>query len=66
MDLGLTGRTALVTGASEGIGAGIALMLAQEGVDLALCARSRDRLEARAAAIAAATGRGVGPLVADL
>lgn len=46
MDLQLQGRTALVTGASAGIGAGIAECLAQEGVRLALAARSRDALEA--------------------
>ena len=46
MDLGLAGRTALVTGASAGIGRGIALALAAEGVRLAVTARRRDRLEA--------------------
>lgn len=39
MDLDLTGRTALVTGASMGIGRGIALALGAEGVQLALAAR---------------------------
>ena len=46
MDLELAGRTALVTGASAGIGRGIALALAAEGVRLAVTARRRDRLEA--------------------
>jgi 3-oxoacyl-[acyl-carrier protein] reductase len=46
MDLELRGRTALVTGASAGIGRGIALALAAEGVKLAVTARRRDRLEA--------------------
>jgi 3-oxoacyl-[acyl-carrier protein] reductase len=46
MDLGLTGRTALVTGASAGIGRGIARALASEGVRLAVTARRRERLEA--------------------
>ncbi len=40
MDMGLTGRTAFVTGANRGIGKAIALGLAEEGVDLALFARN--------------------------
>ncbi len=46
MDLGIAGRTALVTGGSSGIGAAIALGLAREGVRLALASRDVDRLEA--------------------
>ena len=45
MDLQLAGRTALVTGASMGIGRAIAVALAQEGVGLAVMARRRDLLE---------------------
>jgi 3-oxoacyl-[acyl-carrier protein] reductase len=56
MDLQLQGRTALVTGASVGIGRGIALALAAEGVRLALTARRLDRLREVAAAIVAAGG----------
>src|SRR5690606_9263418 len=46
MDLQLSGRTALVTGASMGIGRGIALALAREGVTLAVVARRRALLDA--------------------
>ena len=56
MDLGLKGRTALVTGASIGIGRGIALALAAEGVRLALMARRRNLLEEVAAEINNAGG----------
>jgi 3-oxoacyl-[acyl-carrier protein] reductase len=45
MDLGIRGRTALVTGASMGIGRGIATALAKEGVRLAVVARRRNLLE---------------------
>jgi len=48
MDLQLTGRKAIVTGASRGIGRAIAVELAREGCDLALCARGAEPLEALA------------------
>jgi 3-hydroxybutyrate dehydrogenase len=41
----LQGHTAVVTGASRGIGQAIAIMLARQGADLAIAARSFDRLE---------------------
>ncbi len=51
MNLELAGRTALVTGASSGIGRGIALALGAERVRLAITARRRARLEGLAAEI---------------
>ena len=51
MELELKGRTALVTGASMGIGRGIALALAAEGARLAIVARRRPLLEELAAEI---------------
>ena len=54
MDLGLTGKRALVTGASKGIGLGCALALATEGCDVQIVARSEDRLSVAAEQIRAA------------
>jgi 3-oxoacyl-[acyl-carrier protein] reductase len=44
MDLGLRGKSAVVTGASKGIGRSIALRLAEEGVGVAICARGEPQL----------------------
>lgn len=66
MDLKLEGKTALVTGGSEGIGKAIALGLAREGVDVAICARRAEPLEAVAKEIAAETRRKVYAIPTDL
>jgi 3-oxoacyl-[acyl-carrier protein] reductase len=66
MDLQLTGRTALVTGASQGIGRGIALALAAEGVKLAAVARRRYLLEELASEIAAARHPPVAMIAQDV
>lgn len=53
MDLGLDGKVALVTGASKGIGRGIAAELVAEGARVAISSSSPERIEATAAALGA-------------
>jgi 3-oxoacyl-[acyl-carrier protein] reductase len=59
VDLELSGRVALVTGASKGIGAAIARALAEEGARVAISSRSEERIRAAAGEI------GATPLVHD-
>lgn len=58
MDLGLSGRTAIVCGASSGMGLAIARALAAEGANVAMFARRRDVLEREAERVGALAVRG--------
>jgi NAD(P)-dependent dehydrogenase (short-subunit alcohol dehydrogenase family) len=66
MDLKLSGRTALITGSSKGIGLGVAQWFAREGVNVCLVARSGDQLDKEGAAIGKASGVTVRTMAADL
>jgi 3-oxoacyl-[acyl-carrier protein] reductase len=62
MDLGIAGRTAAVAASSAGLGFASARALVEEGVRVALCSRSRERVEAAARAL----GERAVPIVADV
>ena len=66
MNLGISGRSALVCGASKGLGLACAKSLAAEGVALTLVARGAEALEAAAAAIRESTGVVVNTVAADI
>src|SRR5881409_1079134 len=66
MDLGLSGRVALVAAASRGLGRAIAEALADEGATLAICARNAAALQAARDEIASRTGVEVQAVVADV
>jgi len=66
MDLGLNGKTALVTGASRGIGRAVARALSGEGARVMICSRDADMLTRAAGEIGAATGNRVDTIAADL
>jgi acetoacetyl-CoA reductase len=66
MELGLRGKTAIVTGGSLGIGRAIARELAQEGVSVAIIARDPTRLQAAAAEISRETNTPCSAIPADL
>jgi len=65
MDLELSGKKALVTGGSRGIGKQIARELSLEGVDVAIASRGIEALEATAKELAAETGRNIVPVQMD-
>jgi len=65
MDLGISGKRALVLAASRGLGLGIAKALAAEGCHVLICGRTEEKLKANVAAIAAAGGK-ADYVVADL
>ncbi|MBV8969691.1 MAG: SDR family NAD(P)-dependent oxidoreductase, partial [Verrucomicrobia bacterium] len=66
MDLGLSGKKAVVCAASKGLGRAVAVALAVEGVDLVINARSQDALQITAENIRAKTGVSVVPIAADI
>ena len=66
MDLGLTNKVALVTGASSGLGLAIARELSQEGAAVAIVARRSDLLAKSAAEISADSKRRVLPVPGDV
>lgn len=65
MDLGISGRKALLSGASRGMGKGCAVALAREGAEITIVARKRDALE-QAAADIRALGATVKTVAADI
>lgn len=66
MDLGIAGKTAIVCGASAGMGLACAQVLAEEGVNLVMVARSPERLEQGAESIRSSTSVSVDTLAADM
>ena len=68
MDLGLSGRVAIVCAASQGLGRAVALALAREGTHTVICSRDRRRISRAAKELASDPGvqSSVVPMVADL
>jgi 3-oxoacyl-[acyl-carrier protein] reductase len=66
MDLGIKGKTALVTAASKGMGKACALIFGSEGARVAMCARTESELRAAADEVRAKTGAEVLAMPADV
>ena len=66
MDLGLTGKLAVITGGSQGIGLGIARAFAREGADVVITARTERKVRAAASAIAEDFGTRAIPVASDV
>jgi 3-oxoacyl-[acyl-carrier protein] reductase len=66
MDLGIKGKTAIVCAASKGLGRACAWSLAREGVNITICARGKEALEAAAGEIRKAFGVRVDALAVDI
>ena len=66
MDLGLAGKKAIVCAASKGLGKGCASSLANNGVDVTICARTSETLEAAAEEIRALGGGAVTTVACDI
>jgi 3-oxoacyl-[acyl-carrier protein] reductase len=66
VDLGITGRVAVVAAASKGLGLAIATELAKEGARVAICSRHREQIEVAAEHIREATGAEVLADVVDV
>ena len=62
----LTGRVALITGGSKGLGRAMATIFAQAGATLVISSRHAEELQAAAAEIGRSTGARVEPVVADM
>jgi NAD(P)-dependent dehydrogenase (short-subunit alcohol dehydrogenase family) len=66
MQISLSGRAAIVTGGSKGIGLAVATRFAASGADVAIVARGREALDAAATSIGTKTGRKVAAIRADV